>query len=106
MNEGACRFSPQLGVSWERTGRRREEGQLVPGSNSSALMVHPTLSKTFHGSLQTFLVVSLPGGATKRRRGVAKVPDSGWDGMGVLKPDVTAFPQYPTAPVSPVQPRM
>ena len=53
-------FSPQLGVSWERTGRRREEGRLVPGSNSSALMVHPTLSKTFHDSLQTFLVVSLP----------------------------------------------
>ena len=54
-------FSPQLGISWERTGRQREEGELVPESNTSALMIHPTLSKVFHdGSLQTFLVVSLP----------------------------------------------
>ncbi len=53
-------FSPQLGISWERTGRRREEGELIPESNSSALMIHPTLTKAVSESLQTFLVVSLP----------------------------------------------
>ena len=54
-------LSPQLGISWERTGRQREEGVLVPESNTSALMIHPTLSKVFRDeSLQTFFVVSLP----------------------------------------------
>ena len=53
-------FSPQLGISWERTGRRREEGVLVQESNSSVLMIHPTLSKVINESLQTFFIVSLP----------------------------------------------
>lgn len=54
-------FSPQLGISWERTGRRREQGLLVPTSNSSALMLHPTLSRTFADeAVQTFFVVSVP----------------------------------------------
>ena len=56
----ALPFSPQLGLSWERTGRRREEGLRVPGSNSSALMIHPTLTKSLHHSVQLFFVISLP----------------------------------------------
>ena len=52
-------FSPQLGLSWERTGTRREAGLLLPESRTSAVIVHPTLSKKF-GQGQAFLVFSLP----------------------------------------------
>lgn len=52
-------FSPQLGLSWEHAGRHREEGVLALGSNTSVLMLHPTLSKNFQ-SVQTFLVFSIP----------------------------------------------
>jgi len=54
-------FSPQLGMSWERTGRREEEGHAVQGSRTSALMLHPTLVKTFRDeAVQAFLVFSVP----------------------------------------------
>ncbi len=53
-------FSPQLGLSWEHTSRRRELGELVQDSNSSVLMIHPTLATTFSESFQVFLSVSLP----------------------------------------------
>lgn len=54
-------FSPQLGFSWERVGRRRESGSPVEDSKTSALMIHPTFSKTLaHETIQTFFVVSLP----------------------------------------------
>lgn len=54
-------FSPQLGLSWEHTGQRREDGILLPASKTSALMIHPTLSKTLRKeSVQVFFVVSLP----------------------------------------------
>ncbi len=56
-------FSPQLGFSWERVGKRREEGMPVQESRVSALMIHPTVSKTFRQEhVQTFFVVSLPVG--------------------------------------------
>ena len=53
-------FSPQVGLSWEKTGRSREEGMLLPESRTSALMIHPTLSREIGRSLQTFVVVSMP----------------------------------------------
>lgn len=53
-------FGPQIGVSVEHTGRQREAGILIPESNSEVVMLHPTLTKTFGDSLQTFFVVSLP----------------------------------------------
>jgi hypothetical protein len=54
-------FSPQLGISWEHVGRRREQGVVIQDSNTSAVMLHPTLVKTFRAErLQTFVVVSLP----------------------------------------------
>ncbi|MDA2925184.1 hypothetical protein MYX65_11150 [Acidobacteria bacterium AH-259-L09] len=53
-------FSPQLGISWEHARRRREEGVLIQASNTSVMMIHPTLSKEFDASMQTFFVVSLP----------------------------------------------
>jgi hypothetical protein len=53
-------LSPQLGLSWERTTRRLEHGDPVEGSNTSALMLHPTLATTFSEAFQVFLVVSLP----------------------------------------------
>ena len=58
----ALPFSPQFGISWERTGSRREEGVFVQGSNSSVLMIHPTLIKSLveNESVQIFFVVSLP----------------------------------------------
>ena len=52
-------FSPQLGVSWEHAGRSREDGRLMDSSNSSVLMLHPTLAREFH-SFNTFLGLSLP----------------------------------------------
>jgi len=56
-------FSPQLGFSWERVGKRREGGTPVDESKISALMIHPTFSKTFRQErIQTFFVVSLPVG--------------------------------------------
>ena len=53
-------FSPQLGISWEKTGRAREAGVLLSDSRTSALMIHPTVSKEMTDSLQTFFVVSVP----------------------------------------------
>jgi hypothetical protein len=54
-------FSPQLGLSWERVGRRLEDGQPVEASKTSAVMLHPTLVKTLQEEkLQLFFVVSVP----------------------------------------------
>jgi len=54
-------FSPQLGMSWEHTGPRREEGQAIQDSRTSAIMLHPTLVKTFRDErVSTFLVFSVP----------------------------------------------
>jgi len=54
-------FSPQLGFSWEQTGRRKEVGARVPGSNTAAFLLHPTLIRTFRNeAVQAFFVVSVP----------------------------------------------
>jgi hypothetical protein len=54
-------FSPQIGFSWEHLTRGRQGGVLVPGSNTSALMVHPAINKTFRDeTIQIFNVVSIP----------------------------------------------
>lgn len=55
-------FSPQLGLSWEKTGREQRDGVRVAGSESSVVMLHPTVSKTFgeSESVQGFVVVSVP----------------------------------------------
>ena len=54
-------FSPQLGLSWERTGPRMEEGKSIKDSRTSAVMLHPTIVKTFKDErFSTFLVVSAP----------------------------------------------
>jgi len=56
-------FSPQIGLSWERVARRREHDAIEEESNTSVLMIHPTLVKTFRQErLQAFLVLSLPAG--------------------------------------------
>ena len=57
----ALPFSPQLGISWERTTRRRQDGLIVDGSDSSVLMLHPTLSQGFKDeAIQLFFVLSVP----------------------------------------------
>ncbi len=53
-------FSPQLGLSWERTGATREGGRALADSRSSAIMLHPTLMREFGKSLQAFIAVSAP----------------------------------------------
>ena len=54
------RFGPQLGVSWEMTGRSTEGGATVSGSESSVIFVHPTLVVDVAPSAQMFTAVSLP----------------------------------------------
>lgn len=54
-------FSPQLGFSLEHTGERIEGETAIPESGTTALLLHPTLLRSFRKeSLQMFLVVSLP----------------------------------------------
>ena len=53
-------FSPQLGLSWEHVGEQEEDGVLLEESNTSVLMIHPTVMKEFNSSFQAFLVVSVP----------------------------------------------
>ena len=54
-------FSPQLGMSWEHTGPRMEGGRSITDSRTSAIMVHPTVVKTFREErYSTFFVVSVP----------------------------------------------
>ena len=53
-------LGPQLGFSWERTGQSREAGVLSPESDTSAFLLHPTLSREIGHALQTFVVVSVP----------------------------------------------
>ncbi len=53
-------LTPQLGFSWERTGRSREAGVLSPESDTSALLLHPTLFREIGHAVQTFVVVSVP----------------------------------------------
>lgn len=69
-------FSPQLGFSWEQTGRRKEVSAAIAGSNTAAFLLHPTLIRSFKNeSLQVFLVVSVP---------VAQASgNEGWQGFRV-----------------------
>ena len=66
-------FSPQLGISWERTTRHRQGGFVVDGSDSSVLMLHPTLIQGFkEEAIQLFFVLSVP---VAQRSG-----NEGWQG--------------------------
>lgn len=58
--KAALPFSPQLGLSWEHTGRRLKDNSLDLLFVSNVLMLHPTVTKSFGDSLQTFFVVSVP----------------------------------------------
>ena len=51
---------PQIGVSWEMTGRSTEGGASVSGSESSVIFVHPTIVFDVTPSAQVFTAVSLP----------------------------------------------
>jgi len=54
-------ISPQLGMSWEHTGPKIEGGKAVTDSRTNAIMLHPTIVRTFHDErYSTFFVVSLP----------------------------------------------
>ena len=53
-------FSPQVGISWERTGLAQEGGRPIGGSDSSVIFVHPTVLFDVAGSAQLFTAVSLP----------------------------------------------
>jgi hypothetical protein len=54
-------FSPQVGMSWEHTGARIADGQKLIDSRTNALMLHPTVVKTFREErISTFFVVSVP----------------------------------------------
>ena len=67
-------FSPQLGISWERTTRHRQGGFVVDGSDSSVLMLHPTLIQGFkEEAIQLFFVLSVP---VAQRSG-----NEGWQGL-------------------------
>lgn len=65
-------FSPQLGLSWEKTTPRQEGGRTVTGSDSSVIFVHPTVIFDIADSAQMFGAVSLPvaqwSGAEGRQR--------------------------------------
>ena len=53
-------FGPQVGVSWEMTGRSTEGGASVSGSESSVIFIHPTIVFDVAPSAQLFTAVSLP----------------------------------------------
>jgi hypothetical protein len=53
-------FAPQLGMSLELTGRKRENSQLVDESNSSVLFLHPTVVRDISSSGQAFFAFSVP----------------------------------------------
>jgi len=54
-------FSPQLGLSYERTGPRHEDGVALDDTRISAVMLHPTIVKTCRDErYSVFLVGSAP----------------------------------------------
>ena len=53
-------FSPQLGISWEKTAQQQEGGRRIGGSDSSVVFVHPTVMVDLAQSAQMFAAVSLP----------------------------------------------
>lgn len=53
-------FSPQVGLSWEKTAQSQEGGQRIAGSDSSVIFIHPTVMVDVAESAQMFAAVSLP----------------------------------------------
>lgn len=53
-------FSPQVGLSWEKTAQSQEGGRRIAGSDSSVIFIHPTVMFDIAESAQMFGAVSLP----------------------------------------------
>ena len=53
-------FSPQVGLSWEKTTQRQGDGRTIAESDSSVIFVHPTVIFDIADSAQMFGAVSLP----------------------------------------------